>query len=79
MGLCDSVSMRAGTFMRGSSSLPITFRNGVAYAVRRETFLKTKTVIGENTLGVVIDRPLVNIDDPFELRLADWWLSQESR
>ena len=55
------------------------FRNGVAYAVRREPFLKTKTVIGENTLGVVIDRPLVNIDDPFELRLADWLLSQESQ
>lgn len=54
------------------------FRNGVAYAIRREPFLETRIVIGENTLGVIINRPLVNIDDPFELRLANWLLSEES-
>ena len=81
MGLMVNSAKPVGFYQPASrQQLPTYyFRNGVAYAVRREPFLKTKTVIGENILGVVIDRPLVNIDDPFELRLADWLLSQESQ
>jgi CMP-N,N'-diacetyllegionaminic acid synthase len=54
------------------------YRNGVAYAVRREPFLTTKEVIGDTTVAVVIDRPLVNIDDELELEFADWLLQRES-
>jgi CMP-N,N'-diacetyllegionaminic acid synthase len=53
------------------------YRNGVAYAVRREPFLTTKEVIGDATTAVVIDRPLVNIDDELELEFADWLLQRE--
>lgn len=56
---------------------PYYFRNGVAYAVRREPFFRTGDVITDRTLAVVLDRPLVNIDDPLELEFADWLLSRE--
>jgi CMP-N-acetylneuraminic acid synthetase len=51
---------------------PYYFRNGAAYAVRREAFFKHKKIIGDRALAIVIERPLVNVDDPFELELADW-------
>jgi CMP-N-acetylneuraminic acid synthetase len=58
---------------------PYYFRNGVAYALRREPFFRTGRIMGENTLAIVLDRPLVNIDEPFELELAEWLLSREER
>jgi CMP-N-acetylneuraminic acid synthetase len=53
------------------------YRNGVAYAIRREPFLTKKEVIGDATAAVVIDRPLVNVDDELELEFADWLLQRE--
>jgi hypothetical protein len=31
----------------------------------------------DDCIAVVIDRPLVNIDEPFELELAEWLLARE--
>ena len=53
------------------------YRNGVAYAVRREPFFTTKEVIGDTTAAVMIDRPLINVDDELELEFADWLLQRE--
>jgi CMP-N-acetylneuraminic acid synthetase len=53
------------------------YRNGIAYVVRREPFLSTREVIGDTTAAVLIDRPLVNIDDELELEFADWFLQRE--
>jgi CMP-N-acetylneuraminic acid synthetase len=53
------------------------YRNGVAYAVRREPFLTSKEVIGDSTAAVVIDRPLVNVDDELELQFADWLVRRD--
>lgn len=58
---------------------PFYFRNGVVYAVRRDPFLQSPSMITENTAAVIIDRPLVNIDDPLELQFADWFLSKAAR
>lgn len=58
---------------------PCYFRNGVAYAVRRDSLFESGSIIGGDTLAVVIDRPLVNIDEPFELELAEWLLAREGR
>ena len=54
-------------------------RNGICYATTREALLDADNqhIIEDNCIGVVIDRPLVNIDDPFELELAEWMLSRE--
>lgn len=54
-------------------------RNGVCYAARRETLVDRGHIIEENCLAVVIERPVVNIDDPFDLELAAWLIEGASR
>lgn len=62
-------------------NIPETFyyRNGVCYAVRRETVVEKGRIIEEDCAAVVIHRPLVNIDEPFDLELAEFLLQRESR
>ena len=52
-------------------------RNGACYAARRAAVLERGTIIEERCAAVVIDRPLVNIDEPFELEYAAWLLARE--
>lgn len=49
--------------------------NGHCYAARRHPFLEAGVVITPDTAPVVVDRPTVNIDEPFDLELARWMLS----
>lgn len=51
-------------------------RNGLAYAVRRETLVDRGRIIEQDCAAVIVDRPIVNIDEPFELALAEWLLSR---
>lgn len=51
--------------------------NGICYALRRATLVDEGHIMEEDCIAVVINRPLVNIDDPFELELAEWMLEQE--
>lgn len=54
------------------------YRNGACYALTRACLMDRRTIFAENTLGVVIDRPVVNIDEPDELELARFlWDRQE--
>lgn len=48
------------------------FLNGYCYAARRSRIIEDECVHGENTGFVVIERPVVNIDEPFDLDLANW-------
>lgn len=58
--------------------IPACFhRNGVCYAARRETVLKCGTIIEDDCVAVVLDRPLVNIDEPFDLEIADLLATRE--
>ena len=52
-------------------------RNGVCYAVRRSTLLEGGTIVEESCAAVVIDRPVVNIDEPYDLELAEWLLQRQ--
>jgi CMP-N,N'-diacetyllegionaminic acid synthase len=54
-------------------------RNGICYAATREQVVEKGRIIDADAAAVVIDRPVVNIDDPFELELADWLLERENR
>ena len=54
-------------------------RNGICYAATREQVVDNGRIIDADAAAVVIDRPVVNIDDPFELELADWLLERENR
>ena len=53
------------------------YRNGVCYAVKRETVVDRRQILEERCAAVVIERPLVNIDEPFDLELAEFLLSRE--
>lgn len=53
-------------------------RNGVCYALTRRHLLEEGKLL-EEAHGVIIDRPLANIDDPFELELAEWLLARQAR
>jgi CMP-N,N'-diacetyllegionaminic acid synthase len=53
------------------------YRNGVCYAMRRRVLVEDKRIFAERTVPFVIDRPIVNIDEPFELELAEFLLERE--
>lgn len=48
------------------------FLNGYCYAALRHRVVDKKRVHGPNTGAVIIDRPVVNIDEPFDLKMAHW-------
>jgi len=52
------------------------FRDGTCYAVTRESLVANGHVIEDDCAGVVIDRFVVNIDEPFELELAEFVLAR---
>lgn len=52
-------------------------RNGLCYAVTREHLIDEGCIIDRNAIAVVVDRHVVNIDDMFELELAEWLLERE--
>jgi CMP-N-acetylneuraminic acid synthetase len=53
------------------------YRNGICYAVKRHTLLEKEMIIEENCKAVVIERPVVNIDDLHELEYAEFLLQKE--
>ncbi|MBN2059261.1 MAG: acylneuraminate cytidylyltransferase family protein [Deltaproteobacteria bacterium] len=53
------------------------FRNGICYAVKRKTLIENGHILEEKCAAVVIDRPVVNIDEPFDLDLAEFLLSSK--
>lgn len=56
---------------------PYYFRNGICYAVTREALLDAGHILEDKCTAVVIDRPVINIDDPFDLELAEFLLARE--
>lgn len=54
-------------------------RNGVCYAVKRHTLFERDAIIEHDCAGVVIERPVVNIDEPDDLELAQWLWSKAGR
>lgn len=53
------------------------FRNGICYATKRETVIEKKQILEDRCISVVIDRPVVNIDEPFDLELAEILLTRK--
>lgn len=69
-----------GAFSRRQASPGDVFhRNGLCYAATRDAVVERGENIGADCAAVVIDRPVVNIDDPFELELAEWLLERQER
>lgn len=53
------------------------WRNGVCYALTRECLLEKKAIFTDKTFPLIIDREVVNIDDPIELEWADFLYKRE--
>ncbi len=54
-------------------------RNGICYAVRRDTLVENGHILEEDCAAVVIERPVVNIDDAFDLELAAFLHARSAR
>jgi CMP-N,N'-diacetyllegionaminic acid synthase len=52
-------------------------RNGLCYAVTRDHLVNQGCIIDRGAVAVVVDRRVVNIDEVFELELAEWLLERE--
>jgi CMP-N,N'-diacetyllegionaminic acid synthase len=52
-------------------------RNGLCYAVRRATVMERASIVERNCAAVVVERTVVNIDEPFNLELAEFLISRE--
>ena len=65
-------ALAAGAQIRQRQQLPAYYhRNGACYAVRRATLVDEGTIIERDCAAVVIERALVNVDEPFDLELAE--------
>jgi CMP-N,N'-diacetyllegionaminic acid synthase len=51
----------------------------LCYALRRDPFLADAPILNEDCAAVVVERQVVNIDEPFELELAAWLLERQDR
>ena len=58
---------------------PLYFRDGTCYAVTRECLVDRGHIVEEDCVAVQIDRFVVNIDEPFELELAEFILAREEK
>ena len=51
---------------------PFYYRNGICYAVTRKALLEHGTILEKDCAAVIIERPVVNIDEPLDLEIADF-------
>jgi CMP-N-acetylneuraminic acid synthetase len=48
------------------------YRNGICYAIKRSTILNKKSIKGNFCIPLLINRHVVNIDNYFDLKLANF-------
>ena len=61
----------AGAAVKARQTLaPLYWKNGACYALTRRCLLDDRVIFSTNTLAYVVDRMMVNIDEPHELEFA---------
>ena len=63
-------------YSRRQNIPPYYFRNGICYAITREKLIKENKIIDESISPLLIEREIVNIDEPFDLELAELLLKK---
>jgi CMP-N-acetylneuraminic acid synthetase len=58
---------------------PLYSRNGLCYCYRRETLLSKHSLITGNTVSLITDRPVANVDEPLDLLWAEFLLERAGR
>lgn len=72
--------LEAGRAHANRQSIPTTwYRNGLCYAATRATVVERRETIGPHSVGVPVAGPVVSIDEPFELELAELLLARSQR
>ena len=61
---------------RRQDAAPLYYRDGTCYARTRQSLVEAERDVEADCAAVVIDHFVVNIDEPFELALADFVLSR---
>ncbi len=67
-----------GRTLKGRQTLSGEYfwRNGVCYALTRPCLMECRTIFTENTVPLIITRPLANIDDPMDLDWAEFLITR---
>jgi CMP-N-acetylneuraminic acid synthetase len=55
---------------------PYYHRNGICYAATRKSLVDNSNIINKDALGVIIDRNVVNIDEPIDLEWAEFLINK---
>ena len=59
-------------YSRRQNIPPYYFRNGICYAITREKLIEENIILDESTFAILIEREIVNIDEPFDLEIAEY-------
>ncbi len=74
---CIDFYLADGARYANRHTIPDFFhRNGLCYAVRRATVMEQARIIEQNCAAVIVDRPVVNIDEPIDLELVEFLFSR---
>ena len=55
---------------------PVYHRNGIAYVFTRDCIINQGAIMGEKATALVIDDPVVNIDNLWDVKIADWLVNE---
>lgn len=77
-GLLRYNSVEGASIVARQQLSPLLIRNGVCYAVRRETILEIGSFFPPRTIPEVIEEPVPNIDDEHDFRWAELLLDERS-
>jgi len=59
-------------FSRRQDIPDLYHRNGICYAVRREHLIDHNLLMERGAIAVIIERPVINIDELLDLKIANW-------
>ena len=55
---------------------PVYHRNGVAYAMMRDSLLSDDRILGDNASAIIVKGWVINIDTIWDVRYAEWLCSE---
>lgn len=67
---------RGGWLARRQDAAPAYYRDGTCYARTRQSLIEAARDVEDDCAGVVIDGFVANIDEPFDLELAEFVLAR---
>lgn len=77
-GALDYWDNRGSHIIARQQLTPVYHRNGIAYAITRDSLLNQKTIKGARTTGLIIKGEHTSIDTEYDLALVEWILSRDS-